>query len=348
METISRIIRDPTIKDGRLVIRGTDVLVEDIEKLLAESVSVYKIMDKYPEISKKDIDAVREYIRIKGEVLFSCRNLAKSYKNSKAIRYLTYSTKTRALGLFGPNGSGKSTLIKLLLGLHFPTEGEIEVNIDKSDIRVIPDFPVLPLEMTVDEWMETLEEIYGLPILNIDLQHEFKLDGTWKLKDLSAGQYRLAALLPLFHGKPELVVMDEPTNFLDAFMRDKVLKLIKKQLDICKSKLILASHRIEEMNIFTERTLMLHDGKMIADIPTADDIELKYMVHVNNLDEFMKHLDKRKIKYELENTSLGDMVILGISPAVWTVFKQFLESGYIIYSINKVDKFYVKLKEVIV
>ena len=166
------------------------------------------------------------------------------------------------------------------------------------------------------------------------------------MKDLSAGQYRLAALLPIFYGNPGLMVLDEPTNFLDAFMRDKVLTLIKQQIDASGSKLILASHRIEEMNIFTERVLMLHEGKLLADIPIEDDIELKYTVLVENFEEFIKHLDKRKVKYETEKTSLGEIVILAITSSVWTSFKQYLSEGHIIFAINKIDKFYAKLQEV--
>ena len=80
-------------------------------------------------------------------------------------------------------------------------------------------------------------------------------------------------------------------NFLDAFMRDKVLTLIKHQIDASGSKLILASHRIEEMNIFTERVLMLHEGKLLADIPIED---LKLAIEVCPV----------IIEYETQNNSL--------------------------------------------
>lgn len=348
MESISRLVRDPSIQKGRLVVQGTEVLVEIIESKLINNTSIEKILETYPELKTRDVIAVQEFIRIKKETLFSCRNLTKEYGNTKAIDNLTYSTKARTLGLFGPNGSGKSTLIKLLLGLHFPTSGELEVNIDKSDIRVVPDFPILPQHMTIDEWMETLEDIYGDPILSVDFQKVFKLNGEWKLKNLSAGQYRLAALLPLFYGKTELIVLDEPTNFLDAFMRDRVLTLMKEHLDKTQSKLIIASHRVDEINIFAERILMLHEGRLLANFSMEDDISLRFNVRVDNFDKFVSHLSKRKVKFETEVTSLGKTVILQINGPVWTSLKQFLEEGNVIFSISKIDKLQAKLKEVFV
>ncbi len=347
MENISRLIRDPSIRSGNLAIKGTDILVADIEALLNANTLDDQILNQYPELTRLDLDAVRDYIRIKKETLFSCVNLTKEYDNHVAINNLTYSTKARSIGLFGPNGSGKSTLIKLLLELHFPSDGVIEVNIDKSDIRVVPDFPILPELMTVDEWIETLEIIYGYPILNVDFQREFNLDGSWLLKNLSAGQTRLAALLPIFYGRPELIVLDEPTNFMDAFIRDKVLKLMKSQINKSNSKLIIASHRIDEINLFAERVLMLHNGKLLADIAMEDDIQLKYNVLVDDFDKFTNHLNKRRVNFETEVTSLGETVILAITSPVWTSMKQYLEEGNIIYSISKIDKLQSKLKEVI-
>lgn len=346
-ESISRLVRDPSIKNGQLVVKGTEILVSELESKFKSKVPVDVILNKYSELSIEDIDSVREYLRIKDETLFSCVNLSKIYGHNKAINNFTYSTKAKTLGLFGANGSGKSTLIQLLLGLHFPDYGVIEVNIDKSDMRVIPDFPVLPQQMTVDEWMETLERIYGLPLLDVDFQEEFKLDGTWVLKNLSAGQYRLAALLPMFYGVPKLIVLDEPTNFLDAFIRDRALKLMKRQITKSESKLIIASHRIDEINLFAERVLMLHKGELLADIPMTDDIQLKFEVRVNNFEAFVKHLEKRKVTFEIEDTSLGQTAILAINAPVWTCLKQYLAEDNIIYSINKIDKLQAKLKEVI-
>lgn len=347
MEKISRLIRDPYIQEGQLVVQGTEILVSKLEKMIIGNTLDEQIFNQFPELTKPDLDAVREYIRIKKETLFSCVNLTKSYGNTKAINNLTYSTRAKTLGLFGPNGSGKSTLIKLLLELHYPTEGILEVNIDKSDIRVIPDFPILPTMMTVDEWIETLEIIYGFPILNLDFQSEFNLDGSWLLRNLSAGQTRLAALLPMFYGRPELIVMDEPTNFLDAYIRDKVLKLMQKQIRKSGSKVIVASHRIDEINIFAERVLMLHDGRLLADIPMEDDIQLQYTVLVDDFKKFTAHLKKRRVDFSTEVTSLGETVILSITAPVWTTMKQYLADGNIIFAVNKIDKLQAKLKEVI-
>jgi hypothetical protein len=131
------------------------------------------------------------------------------------------------MGLFGPNGSGKSTFIKLLLGLIRPTSGSIELGVHPSDIRFVPDFPILPEKITIDAWMETLENIYGPIEKNIDLQTIMRLDGTWKIKNLSAGQRRLVALLPMFFGIPKLIPLKQSRYREYSVVVDDFTKLEK-------------------------------------------------------------------------------------------------------------------------
>ncbi|MHA2029339.1 MAG: ATP-binding cassette domain-containing protein, partial [Candidatus Kariarchaeaceae archaeon] len=158
--------------------------------------------------------------------LLSCNSLTKNYGRTLAINNLNFSTQVSRLGLFGPNGSGKSTLLKLMLGILNPSDGTIQLGMETSKIRFIPDYPNLPKNVTIDEWLEKLEMMFGDVLLNIDIQDITGLDGGLKLSELSAGQYRLTALLPVFYGKPELIVLDEPTNFLDMLIREKIIKLL--------------------------------------------------------------------------------------------------------------------------
>ncbi|MHA2278486.1 MAG: ATP-binding cassette domain-containing protein, partial [Candidatus Kariarchaeaceae archaeon] len=206
------------------------------------------------------------------------------------------------MGLFGPNGSGKSTLLKLMLGILNPSDGTIQLGMETSKIRFIPDYPNLPKNVTIDEWLEKLEMMFGDVLLNIDIQDITGLDGGLKLSELSAGQYRLTALLPVFYGKPELIVLDEPTNFLDMLIREKIIKLLHEQMDLTNSKVILASHKMDEIVSFCDTVLMIDKGQMVASVSMSLKNREDYIMYVDNMDSLHEMLKSSEIEYRKIDT----------------------------------------------
>ncbi len=273
-----------------------------------------------------------------------CNNLIKIFENDIiAINNISFATNTPYLGLFGPNGSGKSTFIKLLLGLIFPTSGSIELGIHQSDIRFVPDFPILPEKMTIDFWMETLENIYGNVEKNIDLQGIMQLDGTWKIKNLSAGQRRLVALLPMFYGRPKLIILDEPTNFLDMMLRDKILRLMKEQLLQTKSKLLLSSHRIDEVNLFVDEVIILKQGKFMGSIPLKRGKYQEYSIVVDDFKKLEAHFKKLRISYEIEDDVYGKSIRFNLTNKIWRILDVYTKENSII-SFDAIDVLKSRLK----
>ncbi len=334
-------------RENQLVVEGSDILVEEIFSHIDDGSSDDEILAKYPELTAAILSEIYNYKKyVETTEIFSVKNLTKRYGSTLALDNLTYSSTSNSIGLFGPNGSGKSTLIKVLLGLIFPDEGEFNFSYEKRLMRVVPDYPKLPRTLTVDQWMDTLEEIYGKPD-NIDFEREFGLNLETRLKDLSAGQSRLASLLPIFFGEIKLVVLDEPTNFLDAFMREKVLTLMKRRVDDHDSKVIIATHRIDEINLFAERVLMLHRGKMIADIPIGEKVETLYQLTVEDNGSMMKYLNKREVPFTLIETSTGRDIILGLSEDFWKSLREYVKTGKVLYSLRKLDKLQVMLGEIL-
>ena len=99
-----------------------------------------------------------------------CHNLTKQFGTQFGLKGIDLDLNSRGIGLLGPNGSGKTTFLKLLLGLISPTDGYIKTNFHISEIRVITDQSQLPFDMTVDQWIRSIETIHGYPIRNIDIQ----------------------------------------------------------------------------------------------------------------------------------------------------------------------------------
>jgi ABC-2 type transport system ATP-binding protein len=254
------------------------------------------------------------------------------------IEDFTCNIQSRALGLLGPNGSGKTTLIKLMLGLLQPTSGTIELNIPGEDLRVITDQPNLPEEMTIDQWVETIEELHGPPTRNIDIQTNFGLDGEWKIKNLSAGQKRKAALLLAFYGRPKLIILDEPTNFLDIVSREYILNLLKEHMDYTGAKLLIASHRIEEIRMFCDDVLILKEGQVLATVSLSDQIPQLYAMRVDDEGKMMAELDNEQVFYFLQTTYQGNILKMEASDAVFNAAAKFIIDGGRIFEFEAVDE----------
>lgn len=112
------------------------------------------------ENAETERDAETEPIEEEADFgLLQAIELTKTYGETIALNHVNFTTSSKSLGILGPNGSGKSTFLKLLLNLINPTKGDIQLNPGIKDIRVIQDYPRLPEELTIDEWMVLLEKI---------------------------------------------------------------------------------------------------------------------------------------------------------------------------------------------
>ena len=255
--------------------------------------------------------------------LLKCTNLSKQFQGQKAIDNLSYESSSDNIGLLGPNGSGKTTFIKLMLGLIRPTSGTIDLNMPIDDTRVIPDHPALPLEMTIDKWLEKIEEMHGSNHLEVDVQTIFNLRGDWKIKNLSAGQRRKVALFPAFYGQPKLFILDEPTNFLDIVSREQVLDLLWAYVKKANAKVILATHRIDEMRMFSDEVIILREGQIYKSVNNLGDRPKSYSVEVNNSELFENMIKEKTIDYRINEIYSGSVFEIQPSINIWQSFAEF-------------------------
>jgi len=124
--------------------------------------------------------------------------------------------------LLGENGSGKSTLIALVVGLLAPDSGTVTIDgirLDRaaalSRVGYAADRPDFPEHLRVDEWLALVASLRGTevaPGVTVGLDAILRLP----LRALSLGQKRRVAVACARIGNPPLLVLDEPTNALDA------------------------------------------------------------------------------------------------------------------------------------
>ncbi len=214
------------------------------------------------------------------------RNLSYSYHDGKTLamdRVNLQIEKGERLVLLGANGSGKSTLIKHLNGILLPQKGEVLVKgepISKKNMKDVrrtvgivyqnPDdqvfLPTIRLDVAfgptnlglrqdvVEERVKTALNNVGLNGLEERAPHH-----------LSGGEKKLVAIAGVLAMEPEVMVLDEPTAGLDPEGKQRILRLIydlNKKLGIT---LVIATHDVDVVPVFSDRVAVLSHGKKIAD-----------------------------------------------------------------------------------
>lgn len=279
--------------------------------------------------------------------LFQAVELTKVYGDKIALNAVNFTANTNAIGILGPNGCGKSTFLKLLLNLIRPSHGNVALHPDLKDIRVISDYPILPGELTIDEWMELLEKFHGKLIQDIDVQQRLNLQGSWRIKDLSAGQYRKAALLPAFFGSPQLIVLDEPTNFLDIVTREYVLQLLVKQIRDRGSKVIIASHRVDEIRLLANQAIILKNGSMIKSIDLLRHPIRGYELIVDQDEQFAELLTHENIKMKKAIVNGRNVFEVPNVPKIWDILFDFTRHKGTLVSIRSIDELDKNIEELL-
>lgn len=163
--------------------------------------------------------------------------------------------------LLGRNGSGKTTLLQTLYGLLEPELGRCEVlglNPLKQPVELrrrvgyVAQTPMLEPEMSAEAHLDFMRPLYG-GRWNRDLEkrliQELNLDA-WmqtKISKLSTGQQRLFSLLMALAFEPDLLLLDEPTVFLDLVVRRRFAQQLVEFASRPGRSVLMASHMIHEV-----------------------------------------------------------------------------------------------------
>jgi len=205
-------------------------------------------------------------------------NLSHRYSNTWAIRDINIEINDFGIvGLLGSNGAGKSTTMNILCGSINQTEGNVLINginfredpqRAKMEIGFLPQNPPLYLDLTVDEYLHycaALRNMYGQ--LGKDAVSEAKERcgishfSSRLLKNLSGGYRQRVGIAQAIVHKPNVLVLDEPTNGLDPNQIIEVRSLIK---EIAKDRVVIfSSHILSEVQLLCKDIKMIENGKIV-------------------------------------------------------------------------------------
>lgn len=236
----------------------------------------------------------------------TAENVSFGYTTSHVVRDISFTIEPGAyVGLVGPNGSGKSTLLQLLLGLHEPDRGQIELF--DSPTRAFVDrervgYVAQDVTTNTKEMPITVEEVVlmgrfphaGFGRITDDDRERARaalrtagIDhlAEKRITKLSGGQRQRTYIARALAGEADLLVFDEPTVGVDAESVDDFFDLLETLNDDGMT-ILLVEHDIEAVIEYTERVLCLNrelyfDGPS-EDFLDSDALEQAYGITTGN------------------------------------------------------------------
>ncbi|CEQ26207.1 ABC transporter ATP-binding protein [Paraclostridium sordellii] len=222
------------------------------------------------------------------------KSLSKEYKKIVALENINISIKKGDIyGLIGENGAGKTTLTRLITGLIYQTNGEIELfeeteasKLSKQRRRIgcIIESPVLYEDMTAKQNLEIIRVQRGIPgkgcideVLNLVNLPDTK---SKKIKNFSLGMKQRLALAIALLGDPEFLILDEPINGLDPIGIIEFRELIKKLNREKKITILISSHILSELHQLATYYGIIHKGKLIEEI-SVEELNERCKKHIN-------------------------------------------------------------------
>jgi ABC-type multidrug transport system ATPase subunit len=206
----------------------------------------------------------------------SVNGLNKSYGSFEVLKNLDLELKQGSiLGLVGLNGSGKTTTIECILGLQEANSGSVSIlnhnpqklHETRGKIVSIFDTPSLHPNLTVRQCLEhakLLSENLVRTPQRVEELLGIEKYSTFKIKNLSLGNKRRASLAQALLGNPELIILDEPFNGLDAEGVDDILALIRRLNKDKGTTFLLSSHQLPYLESICSHIAILHQGKILV------------------------------------------------------------------------------------
>ena len=266
------------------------------------------------------------------ETILKCENLCKTFGKKTILKDVSLEVNEGdILGFIGPNGAGKTTTIKLILGLQRITSGKVSINgydIEKDftnaikKVGAIVENPDMYMYLSGYQNLKLVANLYK-NISDSRIEEVVKLVKLEnrikdKVSKYSLGmRQRLGIAQAILH-KPNLLILDEPTNGLDPEgikeMRELLVDLANKE----KMAILISSHNLAELDNFCNKVSIIKNGKIIetseiSKIKKEASKELKIFEvdSVNIAEEVLGEIEKineNKFRINIEKQEIPEIV----------------------------------------
>lgn len=219
------------------------------------------------------------------------QNLKKNFGEKVAVNIDSFKINSgEILGLVGNNGAGKSTLFRLILDLIKADDGSVRMANQFRDVNVAEteewkdwtgafvDDSFLIDYLTPDEYFQFITRISGKEPEELqaflDKFEHFMADeilGQKKLiRNLSAGNKQKVGIMAAMLLQPQILILDEPFNFLDPSSQSAIKHLLKKYNEETNATILISSHNLQHTVDICPRIALLEHGVIIKDIDNKE------------------------------------------------------------------------------
>jgi len=255
--------------------------------------------------------------------MLKLEHVTKYYDEFKAVDDLSFEVKEGEIfGLLGINGAGKTTTFRMIMGLLDITHGIITLDGKKIDysqtdkIGFLTEERSLLTKLTVKEQAIYFGALKGMSNEKILERLDYLLDKfgipeykNKKIKELSKGNQQKIQFITAILNEPKLLILDEPFSGLDPFnielFKNEILELSKKG-----SMIIFSSHRMDHVELFCKKLVVLVNGKTVLEgniknikenyqkknIILKADIDKEKLKQIEGVEEIIEKSDEYEIR----------------------------------------------------
>jgi iron complex transport system ATP-binding protein len=222
----------------------------------------------------------------KSHVMIHVENLSKSFGAEHILKHIDFSVAQGAFfGIIGPNGSGKSTLLQTISGIEPASEGHVwlegkEVSAYSIKelarwVTVLPQDALPPVRFSVREvvemgrypfqsWLGYEEQDSSALIDSIMSKFDIAEFADRQVEQLSGGERQRVALAKSMAQQPRLLLLDEPTTFLDIGYQIQMMDYIRSWQNEADLTIVAVLHDLNLAAQYCDQLLVLHEGEVLG------------------------------------------------------------------------------------
>lgn len=297
--------------------------------------------------------------------ILEVNNLVKSFGDNKAVDQVSFNVERGEIfGFLGPNGAGKTTTIRILLGLIFPDQGQVKINgydINTdfkgaiAKVGAVVETPAFYTYLTgyqnlklmanlhKDIGKERVEEV--LKIVGLEKR------GKDKVKTYSLGMKQRLGIARALLNRPDLIILDEPTNGLDPQGIKEVREMIKRLATEEGITFFISTHLLHEVEQVCNKVAILKEGQIITSGFVKELLDRNHEIieictpQIEKTAQELKNLEYARL---IKESSQGLIVELekGMSGELnKLLINQQIEVNYLIPKNPSLEEFFIEITE---
>ena len=233
-------------------------------------------------------------------------DITKKYKDNTVLDHLNFSfDSSHIVGLIGKNGVGKTTIMKIMNGNIANFKGKVDFD-QNQKIGYLIEHPKLYQDLSGLKNLKNFSNILGV---KFDKDYANKIIKAFdmesyinkRVKKYSLGMKQKLAIAVSLINKPHYLILDEPTNGMDPDGSIDALNTIKDITNEFNMKVLISSHKLEDIELICDRAVFLRDGKLVEDIDMKNTSSQEYTSITFN------EIDVEKAKNHLSSKSHGSI-----------------------------------------